>query len=366
MTTYSTYMRSVITIMSIQYYILHCTPMQQNYYNAIQFYNDGKFTQATTILRTVYAHDPTYSKTTSLLRLHALRTMDWDTAYQYGIRALWWHETILMGKTVYVRHDGGIGDAVQFLRYAQHLHNAGARVIIETPPALKALYALCPYLPLSVPLGTRVDADMEIVVSTPTLTYTMRNTLHNASSDVPYLFSDPERYTHWQKQLSSINTYTVGICWNSSTAYNPQTGTHIQNPRSIPLTEFSPLSELTVTLISLQCGDGVEQARGISFPVTLFPDLDQQYGRFMDTVALMQNLDLVITVDTSIAHIAGALGVPVWIIVPVCSDFRWFLDRSDTPWYPSMRIFRQKNPHNWQPVIQEIRNALAIELTTHP
>jgi ADP-heptose:LPS heptosyltransferase len=118
------------------------------------------------------------------------------------------------------------------------------------------------------------------------------------------------------------------------------------------------LASTPCSFISLQCGFGLEQLREIKNRPRVFENIDTTHGRFMDTMAIIQNLDLVVTVDTSIAHIAGAIGARVWLILPKCSDFRWFTDRTDSPWYPTMRIFRQKPYDPWEPVLAEVSTAL--------
>lgn len=141
-------------------------------------------------------------------------------------------------------------------------------------------------------------------------------------------------------------------------------------PRGIPLSAFIPLKKITgISLYSLQKITGTDQIKDSidQLQITSFDnaEFDTRHGRFMDTAALMMNLDLIITTDTSIAHLAGALGIPVWTILPCESDWRWFLDQSDTPLYPTMRLFRQKNPSDWNHVIQEICIELRQKIDNH-
>jgi ADP-heptose:LPS heptosyltransferase len=232
---------------------------------------------------------------------------------------------------------------------------------METPPALRAIYARCPYIDRQISYGSSpAHADITITVSTPRLTYTVRNDLEARADDVPYIYADQQLVAQWHEKLAHLPGKKIGICWCSSPLYNNTTKEKSVSPRSIPLTLFEPmLAYEAATFISLQCGFGVEQLKEVSGRRPLvFEDIDTTHGRFMDTMAIMKNLDLVVTVDTSIAHIAGALGIPVWIILPKCSDFRWFTDRTNSVWYPSMRIFRQKPYEEWEPVLKEVLTAL--------
>ena len=137
--------------------------------------------------------------------------------------------------------------------------------------------------------------------------------------------------------------------------------------RDIPLECFAPIADLPgVQLVSLQQGDGRSDLAHAPQLAIFDPgsDIDKQHGAFMDTAAIMMNLDLVITSDTSVPHLAGALGVPVWLALPFAPDWRWLLNRTDCPWYPTMRIFRQKSPGNWPHVFEEIKLALTARLAT--
>ena len=152
--------------------------------------------------------------------------------------------------------------------------------------------------------------------------------------------------------LKGVN---IGINWHRSGA-GPDGG------RSIPLTAFASLAAVPgVRLVSLQKGRGSEQLTAVAgqWPITdLGGRLDEEAGPFMDRAAVMMNLDLVVTSDTSIAHLAGALGVPVWVALPFAPDWRWLLQREDSPWYPTMRLFRQTEPGRWQDVFERVAREL--------
>lgn len=297
----------------------------------------------------------------NLMQLHALRSMDWERAQEF-LQPYWWYDYDIAGKRIFIKHDGGAGDAVQFLRYAKYLHEAGAYVIVETPPSLREIYKRVPSIDECVSYGSVPKADITFTVATPVLTLTMHETLSAPSSDVPYIFADPALVEEWKERLAGLPGPKIGLCWCSSPLVNSHTGEKSQSPRSIPLEMFEEiLTTIPGTFISLQGGYGTEQLKNTELPLIYFPDLDTKHGRFADTMAIMKNLDLIITVDTSIAHIAGALGVQVWTILPMCSDFRWFSDRSDSPWYPTLRLFRQQSDEDWQPVVGAVLDALQHE-----
>jgi hypothetical protein len=181
-------------------------------------------------------------------------------------------------------------------------------------------------------------------------------TLETIPASVPYLRADERLVEHWRRVLAGFPGIRVGIAWQG----NPRTSG--DRYRSLPLSHFEPLSRLAgISLLSLQKGPGSEQLGqlGGRFAVTdLGPQLDEMSGPFMDTAAVMSSLDLVVTSDTAIAHLAGALAVPVWVALPFVPEWRWLLAREDSPWYPTMRLFRQSTPGDWPGVFARISATL--------
>src|SRR5262249_54286121 len=181
------------------------------------------------------------------------------------------------------------------------------------------------------------------------------NTLETVPAKVPYLKARPELVEKWRGQLNNVSGFKVGIAWQGSPRYRADW------QRSIPLARFEPLARVPgVKLISLQKGPGQEQLSGIGFPVwDLGERLDtNETGPFLDTAAVMQALDLLITSDSAIVHLAGALAAPIWVALPYMPDWRWLLDRDDSPWYPTMRLFRQRVRGNWDEVFGRIAQEL--------
>jgi hypothetical protein len=180
-------------------------------------------------------------------------------------------------------------------------------------------------------------------------------TLATIPAEVPYLFADPEEVARRRHELGPDPAFRVGIAWQGNPRYP------LDRKRSFPLTRFAPMARLPgVRLISLQNGPGTEQLRTLAEP---FPVLDLEgqgrgLGDFLDTSAVLKNLDLVVTPDLSVAHLAGGLGVRVWLALPFVAEWRWMADREESPWYPSMRLFRQSRPDDWDEVFQRITSAL--------
>ena len=268
-----------------------------------------------------------------------------------------WLGEPLDGGTILLISEQGLGDTIQFVRFAPLVkQRSRARVVLLCPRAWHALLSTAPgldalaaeddkqepfdrYAPLlSLPanLGTRIE-------TIPTFDH--------------YLSAEPARVAAWRERLSDRGACRVGIAWQGSPYF---TGDYY---RSIPLEHFLPLAACPgVKLFSLQKNFGSEQLAALAGQggiVDLGPSLDAEGSAFVDTAAVMLNLDLVITSDTSICHLAGALGVPVWVVLQYKPNFRFFLERDDNPWYPSMRHFRQPRFGDWSGDFQQIAAALA-------
>ncbi len=306
---------------------------------------------------------------TKLLPIY-LRDMDWYYALKLcPVHDLWWYNKDLQGKKVVLDLSSewnGRGDVMLILRYAKHLHQVGARVTIYVRHFLKELLSLCPYIEHVVLADQpKPNSDYEYVLTTDRLTLIMRGTLYDQSKDVPYLFADPKLTNHWKSKISPDSNFKVGLCFQSMKMKDYFTDNSFPGPRAITPEKLLPLFSLAnISFYSLQVGEknAIDLLKTQS-NFFAFEKLDSQHGAFMDTAALMKELDLVITVDTSVAHLAGALGVPVWVMLPFSSDFRWFSDRSDSPWYPNAKLFRQDKQGEWEPVIQIIKSELIKQIS---
>jgi Flp pilus assembly protein TadD len=247
-------------------------------------------------------------------------------------------------RTLLVHAEQGLGDVIQFSRY---LPAIVGRVIFEAPPRLIRLLSANPAMPPMVPAGASLP---RFDVVAPLLSLAARMTAPPATP--PYIFADPARVAFWRDRIGDTG-FRVGIAWQGFS------GRHEDKGRSFPLTCFEPFAAVPgVRLISLQKGEGEEQLPSAPMPVETLNGLDNGPDAFIDTAAVMASLDLVITSDTSIAHLAGALGRPVWVALRHVPDWRWMLDRSDSPWYPTMRLFRQATDGDWQPVFAAMAQAI--------
>jgi tetratricopeptide (TPR) repeat protein len=270
-----------------------------------------------------------------------------------------WDGSPLDGRTILVHAEQGLGDTFQFIRYAPLVQQRGGRVVLVCQPPLIPLLRRSPGIERLLAQGDALpEYDVHVpLISLPGL---LGTTLESVPADVPYLDAEPQLVEAWRHRLGSYSGFKVGIAWQG----NPQF--RFDRLRSIPLAQFAPLARVPgVHLLSLQKGAGRDQLPVLParFPVTdLGGQLDETTGAFLDTAAVMKNLDLVITSDTAAAHLAGALGVPVWVALHHVPDWRWLLDREDSPWYPTMRLFRQTQSGQWEDVFERIAAALQRRL----
>jgi len=330
------------------------------YNYAVCLENVGHFAGAHEIFMMLQKQYPFNTQIKDHLIIDAASHGDWQLLKEYGMTPYWWYNFPIDGKRVLIKFNGGVGDVVHFLRYAKHLHNAGAYVIHEAHPACIPLLKLCPYIDEIVPLEQQVIYDYAYPIAIAELALTMADILTHGSTDIPYLYADPTLDAYWCEQLQEDSNIRVGLCWRSTEVHDITTGATVPNSRSVPLKTFERLGTVPhCSFYSLQFGKGTEEIADTILVLGHYPALDTIHGRFMDTLAIIKNLDLVITADTSIAHIAGALGVPVWVLIPVSSNFRWFHERMDTPWYPTMRLFRQRKIYEWDPIMEKVATALA-------
>jgi tetratricopeptide (TPR) repeat protein len=267
-----------------------------------------------------------------------------------------WDGSDLGGKTILLWCEQGVGDIVQFVRYAALVKARGGRVVLECRPELKALLSGVEGVDEFVTEGEALPA-FDVQASLLSLPGILGTTVETVPWSGPYLRAEPARVGRWRERLAGLAGLKVGMVWQGNPKHK------WDRHRSFPLTCLAPLAAVDgVRLISLQKGPGAEQVRGVKrrFEVVeLGEALDAEGGAFVDTAAVMQGLDLVVTADTAAGHLAGALGRPVWLALSAISDWRWLREREDTPWYPTMRLFRQRTLGEWDgvfaPMAEELR-----------
>ena len=262
-----------------------------------------------------------------------------------------WTGDDLSGRAVVVAGEGGYGDVIQFCRYGRQLRARGARWVAMVcqaalVPLLRRVHGLDEVCPDTAPLAWQ-DADVWTpLMSLPGLCGTR---LADVPAPVPYVVADTQAVAHWDAALPA--GFRVGLVWRGNPRF------HNDEARSLPnLATLAPvLSHPEVRFVSLQTGPAATEATvpGIARA------LGGQLGDFAATAAVVANLDLVISVDTAVAHLAGAMGRPCWVLLPgYLPDWRWLIDREDSPWYPSLRLFRQPRDGSWATVVEEVAAAL--------
>ncbi|HYV36861.1 MAG TPA: tetratricopeptide repeat protein [Gemmataceae bacterium] len=271
-----------------------------------------------------------------------------------------WDGAPLNGRTILLGAEQGLGDTIQFIRYAALIKERGGNVIVECPPTLMRLLAGVRGIDQMV-LANSPQPPHHVQAPLLSLPGILGTSVDTIPTGGPYLSADTTLMDHWNRFLTPLWGFKVGIAWQG----NPRFCDDRQ--RSIPLSQFSGLASINgVRLISLQKGPGVEQLREHSQVMDLGSTLDEANGPFMDSAAIMKHLDLVICSDSAVAHLAGALGVPVWLALPLVPDWRWLLEREDTPWYPTMRLFRQKRIGDWDDVFRRIGEELRTLVEQRP
>lgn len=257
--------------------------------------------------------------------------------------------TDLTNKIILIRAEWGMGDTIQMLRYVKLLKERGAIIKFATlHKRLIPLLQLQPYIDEVIP-PNQPRPPFHIQIPLMSLPMVFKTTLKTIPQTFPYIQIEPNRIAKWNKHFEKNTHFKIGICWEGNTIHDKK--------KFMPLAQFIELAAIpNIQLISLQKREGLEQIKQLQHPKALYQfdrNCDSD-GAFLDTAAILQELDLVITVDTSIAHLAGALNVPVWIALPKHADWRWLLLTNKSPWYPSIMLFRQKHIGTWDNVIQDI------------
>jgi len=282
-----------------------------------------------------------------------LRKADWRMANLRPCKVPLWRGESFAGKTLFIHDEQGLGDTIQFVRYLPMVKALGGDIIFETQEPLIGLFKDFQGIDRLIPKSADgvLPTDMDFYVPLLSLPAIFNTTPDTIPDTVPYFHADVDKTRYWGERLAG-DGFRVGIVWAG--------GPKLLNDRnrSCPLRLFESIANISgVRLVGIQKGKAAEQVRDLpaGMGVTNYgPELED----FTDTMGLIENLDLIVSVDTAVAHLAGAMGKPVWLILPFSPDWRWFLNRSDSPWYPSMRIYRQKNKGDWAPVFEGIKKDL--------
>lgn len=269
-------------------------------------------------------------------------------------RPLWRGEPFA-GRTLLVFGEQGAGDNLMMARYLPRVKALGGRVVYEVPEALHELLETAGGIDRCVPrsLDREPDVPFDLWVPVMTLPRIFSADLDTIPAEVPYLSVPSDARTFWKGLVGSPDALKVGLAWSG----NPG---HLNDYfRSVPADALIPLLRAPGVLFHRV---QLEGPRDLSRVFPTLRDLTEHVVTFADTAALVEQMDLVVTVDTSIAHLAGALGKPTWLMLPFRPDWRWLLDRDDSPWYPSVRVFRQPQPQDWRAVLEKVKTALGAEV----
>jgi len=269
---------------------------------------------------------------------------------------LWLGAQPLEGRTILLHSELGLGDTLQFCRYAKQVAALGARVVLEVQPPLLPLLAQLDGVALAVPRGAPLPA-FDCHCPLMSLPLAFKTDWNSVPADIPYVRSDPARVAAWQERLGRTDKPRVGIVWSGSRSQR-------NDRRSMALAEMLPLVRSWAEWIGLQKEVAASDMSVLASCADL-RQLGSELADFADTAALVELMDLVVTVDTSVAHVAGAMGKPVWILLPLnAHDWRWMLDREDSLWYPTARLFRQATDGDWANVVSRVSEELMRHFST--
>jgi FKBP-type peptidyl-prolyl cis-trans isomerase 2 len=263
-----------------------------------------------------------------------------------------WDGYDINGRTILLQAEQGFGDTFHFIRYAPLVAERGAKVVVECQEELVSLLRNTEGVSQVIAHGEQLP-DFDFHCPLLSLPFVFRTRLDTIPAKIPYVNADPELIRNWRDRIESNKSeINIGLVWAGSPKLK------FGHSRSCPIETFSALAQHNdITFYGLQKGEAEEQAKNPPEGIRLV-NLSEQVHDFSDTAAIIENLDLVISVDTASAHLAGALGKPVWVLLPFVPDWRWMKDREDSPWYPTMRLFRQPAPGDWTSVIGLVKNTI--------
>ena len=261
-----------------------------------------------------------------------------------------WSGQDLRGKTILLRAEQGFGDVIQFVRYAPSVKALGAKVLLQLNLGLERMAKSFVGID-GIWLPDQPSPAFDFYIHLMSLPGVFGTELDSIPADIPYLHAEPEKADEWARRLQSSEARKVGLVW----AGNPG---HLRDRyRSMSLHTLAPLFDVGGHSLLFSCRRVLRWRKPRSSSLELI-DLDPELQDWSDTAAAISQLDLVICVDTAVAHVAGAMGKPVWVMLPRNADWRWLLDRDDSPWYPTMRLFRQSRHGDWDEVVGRVKASL--------
>lgn len=359
---------------SLQYFLTALKEQPNNFYmlrnTGILMHKLGRFRESINYFNKALQVEPKHKSIHNRLAISYLGLGDVVQGYKHFDMYLekdeketprLWDGRNVAGKKIYIWDTVGAGDIFCYIRHAKSLKEQGATVVLGLRESMIPLVSSYKYVDEILPRWQKTTFDYYLHI------HKMPRMAHKAgfkiARDTPYIFADERLTKKWGVTLARDKKFKVGICWCAN-VYKNGAGVEVTNERSIPLYYFYPLSKIKkVSLYSLQQVHGTQQLEYMpkDFKIHVFDkDFDKNHGSFSDTAAVMKHLDLVITADTSIAHLAGALGVPVWVILPYVHDARWTIGNGKKQLYKDLRLFKQKKPGEWDFVMQEVAKELSL------
>ena len=331
----------------------------------------GQFQQALACYDQALHHDPNHAEARFNRAMIWLLLGNWEKGWQeyewrwqtgefprYAFGRPRWDGSPLAGRSILLYSEQGLGDTLQFIRYVPLVKERGGKVIVQGHAPLLQLLATIPGIDHLLAGGERPPA-FDVHAPLLSLPAIFRHPVEKVPAKVPYLHADEKLLVKWQHELAPLQGTKIGIAWQGRPTHRGD------RQRSIPLIQFARLARIEgVRLVSLQKGPGTDQLRELGGQFAI-ADLESRLGddaeSFANIAAVMKSIELVICCDTAIAHLAGALGVPVWVALPLDPDWRWLLEREDSPWYPTMRLFRQQRVGDWETVLER----MACQIQNH-
>jgi len=336
-------------------------------------HDSGRFEEAIASFRQAVALRPDWHLAHHNLGIASLLLGDFENGwpeYEWrsavpGLTRTWeptghlkWDGSELNGRRIVVYAEQGRGDAIQFARYLPMVAARGGKVVVRCREDLVRLMCSVDGVEQVLPENGPLPESFDVYCSLMSLPFIFGTNLNTIPANIPYLRADVKLAGKRQTRLAAIgHEMKVGLVWSGGHSHQHD------KLRSMTLETLAPLAAVPgVAFVSLQKGEAASQAQMSSMSLI---DWTAELYDFADTAALIQNLDLVISVDTAVAHLAGAMGKPVWVLLPKIPDWRWLLDREDSPWYPTMRLFRQRQRGNWDEPVRSVAEALRASCGRH-
>jgi tetratricopeptide (TPR) repeat protein len=262
----------------------------------------------------------------------------------------WRGQENIQGKKILISSEQGLGDTIQFVRYLEKIHQVGAEIVLQVPKTLSNITSTI-RAPITVIDNKSKLPEFDAYCPLLSLPHVFKTTVETIPASVPYLSADQQKVSEWDQELGVKTITRIGLAWSGAGGHKND------HNRSIPLELLTNLIDLPVEWHSLQKEYRAEDKKVLE-SITALKQHQDHLEDFTDTAALIECMDLVISVDTSVAHLAGALGKPIWILLPFVPDYRWMLEREDCPWYPTAKLLRQDETRDWRKVINRVVSSL--------